>query len=155
MAYGHRLLAVFLLLVCAWPALSQSQAINGSIRGQVTDPSGSPVADAAVSIENTATAFKRDSKTDTSGYYVFPNLPLGTYNVTISAAGFSAETHSGVVLDAGTQAVINAGLRVGQVNTSVEVTGGAPIIDPARISIGPDHRQCGGNQLAADIPQSL
>ncbi len=128
--------AVLTFVAFALPAFPQSQAINGSIRGQVTDQTGNAVGNAAVAIQNTATNFSREGKTDTDGYYVFPNLPLGPYTVTIQAAGFSPETHSGIILDAGTQAVIDAHLTVGAVSTTVEVTGGAPIVDPARVSIG-------------------
>ncbi|MBV9265681.1 MAG: carboxypeptidase regulatory-like domain-containing protein, partial [Acidobacteriaceae bacterium] len=131
-----RSFTLFAILVLALPAFSQSQAINGSIRGQVTDQTGGPVANASVTIQNAATGFTRDSKTDKDGYYVFPNLPLGPYKVTIESPGFSPESHSGVILDAGTQAVIDAQLKVGTLSTAVEVTGGAPIVDPARVDVG-------------------
>lgn len=71
-----------------------------------------------------------------NGYYVFPNLPIGSYTVTIRKEGFETERHPGVVLDAGLEATIDSQLKVGSVATAVEVTGGAPIVDPSRVSTG-------------------
>lgn len=131
-------LAAAVALAALSPALiwAQAQAINGSIRGRVTDPAASPIAQADVKIENTGTGLERSVQTTEDGYYVFPNLPLGSYTVTIQKTGFQSQVHPGVVLNAGLEAVIDAQLPVGSVATSVEVSGGAPIIDASRVSTG-------------------
>ncbi len=131
---GHFALA--LAATFAPPAHAQSQAINGAIRGRVTDPANAPIAQAKVTVENTGTGLSRSAETEDDGYYVLPNLPLGAYTVTISKEGFDTQHNSDVVLNAGTEATINAQLRVGAVTTSVEVSGGAPIVDPSRVSTG-------------------
>ena len=123
-------------LLCASLLFAQSQAINGSIRGRVTDQEADPISQAKVTISNGQTGFNRSAGADENGYYVFPNLPLGSYTVTILKPGFKNETHPGIVLDAGTEATVDARLEVGAVTTSVEVTGGAPIVEPDRVSIG-------------------
>jgi hypothetical protein len=115
---------------------AQVQAINGSVRGRVLDQTGSPLAEAAVTIENAQTGFSRSLTTSEDGYYVVPNLPLGTYSVRIEKNGFDTERHTRIVLEAGTEAVIDAQLKVGATSTSIEVSGGAPIIEPSRTSIG-------------------
>ena len=115
---------------------AQSQAINGSIRGRVVDQTEAAIPSASVKVENVGTGFSRSESSTDDGYYVIPNLPLGEYLVTISKDGFTTERHSQVVLNAGTVAVIDGQLRVGATSTSVEVTGGAPIVDPSRINIG-------------------
>jgi len=119
--------------VAAW---GQSQAINGTIRGRVVDPSGAAIPEAAVSVANRSTGFSRSGSTNSEGYYVFPNLPLGAYEVTVQKTGFASLKHSNVVLEAGKEAVIDAQLKVGQVETVVEVTGGAPVVEPTRVNIG-------------------
>jgi len=116
--------------------MAQTQAINGSIRGHVTDPAGASVSQASVTVVNESTGFRREILTDDGGYYVVPNLPLGAYTVTIQKAGFETERHSGIQLTAGAEAVVQAQLRVGAVSTEVEVTGGAPLIEPTRVSTG-------------------
>ena len=118
------------------PVCAQVQAINGSIRGRVLDQTGSPLPQAAVTIENADTGFSRSLPTSDDGYYVVPNLPLGTYSVRIEKSGFDTQRHTGIVLDAGTEAVIDTQLRIGATSTSIEVSGGAPIIEPSRTSIG-------------------
>ena len=77
------LLAGLLVASIALPALAQTQAINGSIRGRVTDAAGAAVPQAKVTVLNDATGFTRTASSEEDGYYVFPNLPLGTYTVTI------------------------------------------------------------------------
>ena len=114
----------------------QAQAINGSIRGRVIDPANAPIGQANVKIENTQTGLTKSETTAEDGYYVFPNLPLGSYTVTFQKEGFETQRHPDVVLDAGSEATIDAQMHVGAVATSVEVTGGAPIVDPSRVSTG-------------------
>jgi len=128
--------ALATVLIAALPALAQSQAINGSIRGRVADQTDTPVAQATVKIENAQTGLSKSTDTAEDGYYVFPNLSLGSYTVIVQKEGFNTQRHDSVVLDAGTEATINAQLTVGTVTTSIEVSGGAPIVDPARVSTG-------------------
>ncbi|MGB7718754.1 MAG: carboxypeptidase-like regulatory domain-containing protein, partial [Bryobacteraceae bacterium] len=130
------LAGVLFVALSLQPALAQTQAINGSIRGRVTDAGAASIAQAKVTILNDETGFTRQVATDENGYYVFPNLPLGSYTVTIEKEGFDKQRHPGVALTAGAEATIDAQLQVGAVTTSVEVTGGAPIVDPSRVSTG-------------------
>ncbi len=125
-----------LVAVSIVPLAAQTQAINGSIRGRITDPAGSAVPGATVTVTNTATGFTRDVQSGDDGYFVVPNLPLGTYTVEFKKEGFQAERHTDVVINAGTEAVIETSLKVGQVSTTIEVTGGAPVIEPSRVSTG-------------------
>ena len=126
-----------LLALLLMSALAFAQtAINGTIRGHATDASGSSIAAAKVTVVNDGTGFERAVDSNEDGLYVLPNLPLGTYTLTIQKAGFNTDKHPGIVLDAGSEAVIDGQLKVGSVETTVEVTGGAPIVDPSRTSTG-------------------
>ena len=116
--------------------LGQTQAINGSIRGHVTDATGGAVPNAKVTVVNNGTGFTRAGDTNEEGLYVIPNLPLGTYTVTIQKEGFSAEKHTNIQLDAGTEAAIDSQLKVGTVDTQIEVTAGASLVDPSRVNTG-------------------
>ncbi|MDP9172058.1 MAG: carboxypeptidase-like regulatory domain-containing protein, partial [Acidobacteriota bacterium] len=115
---------------------AQTQAINGAIRGRVTDPGGAPIPAASVEAVSSDTGFARSFETPEDGYFVFPNLPLGTWSVTVKKAGFETLRSTGIVLNAGTQAEINAQLIVGQVSTSVEVTGTGLVLEPSRLETG-------------------
>ncbi|MCU1296167.1 MAG: hypothetical protein JWO91_445 [Acidobacteriaceae bacterium] len=82
-------------------------SINGSISGIVTDPSGAVVTGATITAINTQTGIKSTTQTDDKGFYSFPSLPIGTYDVQIQETGFKSFTKSGLVLDA------NSALRAG------------------------------------------
>ena len=136
-SFRHFLVAGILIAAIALPiASAQTQAINGSIRGRVTDPAGAAIPGATVGVDNVATNYSREAVSNDEGYFVFPNLPIGTYTVTIKKEGFDQQRRPGIVLDAGTEAVIDAALKVGAVSTTVEVSGGAPVIEPTRVAIG-------------------
>ncbi len=81
--------AVLLASLCA-PALmfGQSQANTGTIEGVVTDPSGSAVPNAEVTITNLGTNFTRVLQTDQEGRFRGLLLPLGPYKVTVKAPNF-------------------------------------------------------------------
>src|SRR5579884_3098151 len=99
-----------IILCAAFAALAvfaQTQALNGSIRGRVTDASGAAIPGAQVTVHHDQTGFARSVDTGAEGYYVVPNLPVGTYSVTMQKSGFETERHTGVTVDAGIEAVID------------------------------------------------
>ena len=129
------LLAVSLFV--AWiPIFGQTEAINGSIRGHITDATGAPIPNAKVEATNTSTGFTRTADTSSEGYFVIPNLPLGPYTVTVRKEGFNLERRTGITLDAGQEAVIDTALAVGATSTTVDVTAESPVIEPSRVDIG-------------------
>jgi hypothetical protein len=117
-------------------AFGQSQAINGTVRGRVSDVSDASVEGATVTIHNLATGLSRTLQTGTDGYYIFPNLPLGTYDVEVTKTGFATVKAAKVLLEAGQEAVIDAHMPLASVSTTVEVSGGAPVIEPTRVNVG-------------------
>jgi hypothetical protein len=129
-------LLAFLLTLALGLSFAQTQAINGSIRGHVIDAAGASVPQAKVTATNIDNGFTRSIETSETGLFVLPNLPLGTYTVTVGKEGFETQRHTNVVLDAGTEGVIDAQLKVGSVTTTMEVTGGASVIEPSRVSTG-------------------
>ena len=64
------------LMTISFQAFAQTEAINGSIRGRATDPSGTAVPAAAVTVNNVDTGYTRDVQTNDEGYFVIPNLPI-------------------------------------------------------------------------------
>jgi hypothetical protein len=102
---------------------AHAQVAGATLSGTLTDPSGSGVPNATVSIKNTATGIARTVATDDTGFYSVPNLAPGVYEVTFSAAGFSTQVEKGITLTVGSQQSLNSALKVGQVSQTVEVTG--------------------------------
>jgi len=70
------------------------------------------------------------------GYFVLPNLPIGLYTVVIKKEGFETQRYADIRLNAGTEAVLDTALKVGAVTTTIDVTGGAPVVEPSRVNTG-------------------
>ena len=88
--FGLALICVVALLgLNAMPAWGQAGVNTGTIVGQVLDPSGASVAGATVTITDKATGAPRTSTTTDTGRYVFTEVPLGTYDITVTKDGFS------------------------------------------------------------------
>ena len=115
-----RIFLVFLLLAAA--SLS-AQTFRGTILGTVTDPSGAVIAAAKVTVKNTGTGLERTTETSADGSYSLPELPIGTYTVTVTQAGFQTFIATGVTVDVATERRVDASLKTGEVSTKVEVAG--------------------------------
>ncbi len=116
-----------LLTDLATPA--RAQVAGGTILGAVTDSSGGSVANANVLITDEATGVERKVTTNSAGLYSAPNLLPGTYDVRVSAAGFSDAISKGVALTVGAQQPVNLVLAVGATTQHVDVESSAPAID--------------------------
>src|SRR6202048_4045112 len=83
------------------------QVVGATLSGTVTDQSGAVIPNTQISIKNVATGVTRTVTTDAAGFYTAPNLLPGTYELTATASGFSAEVQTGIMLTVGAQQVLN------------------------------------------------
>ena len=90
---------------------------------------------AAVVAVNIATGVSRNEVTNQDGIFVFPDLPIGAYQLQISRAGFQTQKRDGIVLLTGQTLDLHISLSVGSETQSVEVTSAAPLIQTASSSI--------------------
>ena len=111
---------VFVLLSAA--SLS-AQSFRGTILGTATDAQGAVVAGATVTAKNVGTGLERTTETSADGSYALPELPIGTYTVTITLVGFRTFVATGVIVDVATERRVDAAMKAGQVSTKVEVAG--------------------------------
>jgi hypothetical protein len=123
----------FALLVCL-PL--QAQVAGGSIFGSVCDPGGGAVQTAGVAIKDVATGVVRTTVTNSVGAYAIPNLQPGTYEVTVTAPGFSRAVVTGIALTVGAQEPVNVTLALGATSEQVQVVGTAAGIELATSSLG-------------------
>ena len=136
MARRRALVGCLLLLGAVSVVPGQTQAINGSIRGRITDQQDAGIPSATVKAENISTGFSRAVASSEDGYYLLANLPLGSYTLTTTKEGFETAQRTQIVLNAGLEAIVDTQLRVGSATVSVEVSGGAPILETSRLNIG-------------------
>jgi len=99
-----------------------AQTFRGTILGTVTDPSGAVVSGAKVTVKNVDTGLERTTETSSDGSYSLPELPIGTYSVTVTQGGFQTFVASGVVVNVATERRVDASLKTGEVSTRVEVS---------------------------------
>ena len=116
---------VLTLAVSASAPQAAAQVLYGSIVGSVSDASSAAVSGAEVTLTNKATGQSRKTTTNSAGEYSFPALSAGTYNVTVTMSGFQNFAENGVEVGTDQIARVNAVLRVGSVNQSVEVSASA------------------------------
>src|SRR6476646_12017060 len=122
-----------LFLLLAATALAQTTA---SIQGTVTDQSGAAVANAKVSVKNTALGIERTTQTSSTGSYEVPALPPGMYSVQVQMTGFETQLAKDVVLEVSKNSVQNFGLKVASTTEVVTVEATAPVIESTTITVG-------------------
>ncbi len=116
--YFLQLVTFFLVLA----SLAFGQVGNGTITGTVTDPAGAVVPGAAVEAKNTATGVVYSAVSTATGNYAIPNLPVGAYDLSVTAQGFKTYTHTNLTVGATQVLRENAPLEVGAATESVTVT---------------------------------
>jgi hypothetical protein len=113
---------VALLSVIFLVSLSaQGQRFLGTITGTVTDPSGAVVPDTEVKVTDVGTGLARTVRSDTQGVFTFPQLPLGTYQVSATKAGFKQYVKTDVVLHVADILSVPIRLQTGQVSEQITV----------------------------------
>lgn len=104
------------------PTPARAQSVNAAVHGAVTDSTGAVVPGATVTILNTRTGVSTTTKTDGSGYYIFPSLLIGgPYTVTVTKTGFEDFQSTGLMLNVNSNREVDAKLQVGASSQTVQV----------------------------------
>ena len=125
-----------------------AQAVNGTLLGTVSDASGATVPNAKVTAVQAETGAIRETATNESGNYTMPDLPPGTYVVTIAATGFKKERRENISLLNNTSTRIDIDLANGSINETVLVTTAPPLLQTDRADISTKIEQ----QQVSDLP---
>lgn len=124
------------LIICICAGVARAQISSATLLGTVTDPSGGPIAGAAVEVKNVGTLTTRSVTTSGTGEYVIPNLAAAHYSVTVKMAGFKAYTIPDIELQVAQKALVNATLQVGDVQQAITVQATAPLLETSESSVG-------------------
>ena len=132
-----RVIVLCLLVVFFTVPPLRSQTFRGTILGTVSDASGAVLPNAKVAVHQVATGLERTTLTTADGSYSVPELPIGSYTVTISASGFQTSITREVVVDVATERRVDATLKTGQVSETVEVSGESlPLVETTSAELG-------------------
>jgi hypothetical protein len=123
MRHASRFAILLAVLFLAAPSLLWGQASStGTITGQILDQSGGVIVGAQVTIVDTSTGIGQTLPTSPAGIFIFTNVKVGFYNITVAAKGFRKLSVPRVEVVVGNQATLNLTMEVGLTTQTVEVT---------------------------------
>lgn len=123
-------LSLFTAIVGGAAIPSHAQTVQtGNIHGRITDQSGGALPGVAVALSSPSLLAPQERISDGTGDYRFDQLPVGTYRLTYTLAGFQTLVREDVQISAGFSAELNAQMQVGALEESIVVSGGSPVID--------------------------
>src|ERR1700761_9350231 len=124
------------LLLCFLASLPCSAQSSANLYGTVTDAGGAAIPSAKVKVTDVATGVVTNTVSDSSGNYSFPSLAPAGYAITVEAPGFKTEELKGITLAGNQNARQDVKLQIGSVDSTVEVTTAAPLVDTSSASVG-------------------
>ncbi len=113
---------------------ASAQNFRGSINGSVTDATGAVIANASVVATNVDTKAARTTVSSSGGEFVFADLPLGNYTVTVTSTGFSTTKVDGVAVSAGTTYTLPVKMGISSTSSEVEVDAAGVALDTTSIT---------------------
>lgn len=125
-----------LLLTIGWSGAGFAQDVRATIGGRVTDPQGSVIRGAAVSVVSNETNVVRTTVTNDKGLWQIQLLLPGRYHFTIASPGFRTEKRVGITLQAADVKQFDVQMAVGSESTTVTVTSETPLIDTTAATSG-------------------
>ncbi len=129
--------AVIVAGVTLWfAATAEAQTFRGTIVGTVVDSTQAPVPSAKVTAKNEATGITRSSLTDDAGQFNVPELPLGSYTVTVEKEGFGTVAQNGVTVTVAGQQRVDVTLKPGKVQQEIQVTAAVPLLQSTTDVLG-------------------
>src|SRR5215468_8279514 len=128
-------LVVAILLYVTTPPTATAQA-TAQVTGTVRDASGAVLPGVQVTAAQTETGNTRMTVTNETGFYVLPSLLLGPYKIEASLPGFRTFTQTGIVLQVGSNPVIDVKMEVGQVTQAVEVEADVATVETRNVGVG-------------------
>ena len=131
------LLVAALVLFAVTPATNlRAQTWNSHLEGMVLDQSGAAIPAASLELRNPATGQVRGAQTDANGFYSFPLLPVGSYELKIAKKGFVPRFVRGLVLQVGEAERVDIHLEIAPAKTEVQVDARPPLVEAASPAIG-------------------
>jgi hypothetical protein len=113
-----------------------AQFTTARLNGTVVDAAGAALAGATVTVKEVASGFTRTTSSGSSGEYLFPALPVGQYQITVTLNGFNTYTRQGVTLATNEAVTVPVQMTVGSVAQKVTVTADATMVTTDSATLG-------------------
>src|SRR5579871_567531 len=136
---------LFALIVCP---VAGGQVLYGTFTGNVTDPSGAVIPGAKVEILNTGTGLLREAVTDSRGVYLFANVQMGTYKITVKSQSFQTTVQDNVVLSPNEVHRVDFSMQLAKTAEAIEVKAEAIVLQTDK----GDVRRELSSQEVTDLP---
>jgi hypothetical protein len=136
MGSSTRLLSLSAAILLAASSTALAQSFTASIRGSVTDQSGAAVPNATLTVTSVERNTASNTVSDELGRYSISALPPGRYVVTAEAPGFKRFSSGEITLVVQQQVTLDVKMEVGDVSTTVEVTGSAALVNTTISNLG-------------------
>lgn len=125
---NKNLLCIVILILTAFATNTFAQDVTARIDGQVNDPNGAVVLNAAITLTNTKTGEVRTVQSNDSGGYTITQIQPGTYDLSVKAQGFKEYLSRALELNVNDRKTINIPLETGAITESITVTAEAPLL---------------------------
>ena len=130
------LASLFLLTIMGVSLSARGQSSQGTITGTVTDQAGAVIANATVTALQVETNQKYTVTSSAEGVFAIPLLPIGRYELGVTATGFSSYRQANIVLEVAQRLRLDVVLQVGDVSTTVTVTDEVSRVQTEASSLG-------------------
>ena len=123
-------------MLSVFAGVAAAQSTTQSIQGLITDSSSAVIAGAVVTITSNETGISRSIKTNETGNYSFPLVPIGNYDLRVEMQGFKTDTVRGIRVETAAQVRQDLALQVGSVTETVEVSAHAVPLNTENATVG-------------------
>ncbi len=137
-----------LIIIPLSPCTLRAQNWNSHLEGLITDPSGAVIPGAQIELKSPATGQVRQTMTDSQGFYTFPFVPVGAYDLNAAAPGFATRTVRGLSLQVGQPDRVDLTLQLARGQAVMQVEARPPLVQAASPAIGDEI----SNQRVTSLP---
>ena len=127
-------IAAGIFLLCISPVYAQQT--TASLGGNVVDSNNAVLPQSQVSVRNVDTGFTQNTTTDQSGAFLFPRLPVGSYELRVEMTGFSTYVQTGISLAVDQAATLTVVMQIGQISEELTVVGDSPLVGTRNGTLG-------------------
>ena len=132
---GPHLWLCLLLAFCLAAGTARAQN-SGSVFGTIADSSGAVLPGASATLTDPDHGFTRAVTANSSGAYLFPDVPIGTYTLTVKSPKFQTSVDQGIIVDANQSVKMDVKLSLGAATSEVTVTAEGSTIDARSATLG-------------------